>query len=325
MKERCSRDDCLVPKGLCQELTSPDYQKCPNWNKSSEEEPITRKTMARKITKIPWSGLALEPNQIELISSRSTPKIIGILGPANAGKTSYLGMLYTLIFNGKRFKKWHFAGSYTLIAWETLAKYLKVKPNGKVDFPVPTPTNLDFYSLFHLALRNESHLYDILFADSSGEVFTQWANNIYDTNAENARWIYQHSHAFMFFVDCEAIIKERGKAKQKIAQLAGQIASNLNGRPIVIVWSKADQIGEILPNIKDAIVKVLSRYFPKAFTIQISNFSQEDPDTLCHINNLKATEELFDKLCEPQALDLIPDRGETQDFFFRYRGNYENK
>ncbi len=325
MQKKCSNPKCTAPKGLCDELLSQEYQQCPHMNRGSGKGSATKDKNSSKIKTIPWSGLALQPSEIELLSHRSSPIIIGTIGAANAGKTSYLGMLYTLLFNGKKFKQWDFVGSYSLIAWETLAKYLKIKPNGKVDFPEPTPSNPDYYSLYHLALRNEEHLHDILFADSSGEVFTQWASNINDPNAENARWIYENASAFILFIDCEAVITGRGRTKQKIVQLAGQLAANLGERPVIIVWSKSDKITEVRPNIKEAIEEALDQYFPNSKSIQISNFSKQDPDKLCHENNLAVTEYLLEELSKPKTLKLIPEVGDTSDFFFLYQGSYGSK
>ncbi|KAA3638070.1 MAG: hypothetical protein DWQ02_05645 [Bacteroidetes bacterium] len=325
MRERCQEPGCNAPKGLCKKFTNQEFLKCPSYNKSNKEEKASQMQSKGQITTIPWSGVALQPSEISLVSHRSSPKIIGIIGAASAGKTSYLGMLYTLLFNGKKFEQWCFAGSYTLIAWETLAKYLRIQSNGQPEFPEPTPSNPDFYSLYHLALRKENHFYDILFADSSGEVFTLWAGNIHDENAVNAQWIYQQSHAFIFFIDSEAIIKEKGVAKRKISQLASQVKADLNNRPIVIVWSKADLLDQALSNIKSAIEDVIAKQFPKALSIKISNFSETDPDTLCHVNNLRVTEYLLNELSQPQTMKISPDLGETKDFFFKYQGSYGNK
>lgn len=322
MIETCTNTGCPAPKGLCLESISQEYQQCKYWNKINEEGIEKEVKTKGKVNVIPWSGLALHPEEIELLSHRSKPIIIGTIGAPNAGKTSYLGMIYTLLFNGKKFNKWNFAGSHTLIAWETLAKYLKIKPNGKVDFPEPTPSNTDYYSLYHFALRNKGTTFDILYADSSGEVFTQWANDVNDVNAENARWIYNNSDAFIFFIDCVSVIEGRGKAKQAIVQLASQIASNLNKRPIVVVWSKADRIDEIRPNIKASIEQSIEQFLPQAFIIEISNFSKKDPDVLCHKNNLAVSEFLFDKLNKPRKIKLIPELENTTDIFFKYRGTY---
>ncbi|MDO6596594.1 hypothetical protein Q4512_06685 [Oceanihabitans sp. 2_MG-2023] len=322
MIKTCTNPDCPAPKGLCVELISPEYQQCKYWNITDEENVEKEIKSNTKVNVIPWSGLALHPEDIKLLSHRSKPLIVGTVGAPNAGKTSYLGMIYTLLFNGKKFDNWNFAGSHTLIAWENLAKYLKIKPNGKVDFPEPTPSNSDYYSLYHLALRNKETIYDVLYADSSGEVFNLWANDINDINAENARWIYSNSDAFIFFIDCVSVIEGRGRTKQAIVQLASQIASNLNDRPIVVVWSKADRIDEIRPNIKASIEQSIEQFLPHAYTIEISNFSKNDPDVLCHKNNLSVSEYLFDKLCQPKKMEMIPEIENTTDIFFKYRGTY---
>jgi hypothetical protein len=245
MRKTCSESGCDAPKSLCKHLMSFDYQDCPYWNQTKIEKAATANKISIGSKVIPWSGMELTPADISLLSHRSTPLIIGVVGAANAGKTSYLGMLYTLLFNGRKFQKWNFAGSYTLIAWEAQAKSLKIGINGKVAFPKATPSAPDYYSFYHLALKKEKQLYDVLFADSSGEVFTKWAADTEDAEAENAKWIYQNSDALIFFVDSEALIEGRGRVRNKIAQLATQISARLNGRPLVIVWSKADKIDQI--------------------------------------------------------------------------------
>ena len=326
MQNRCSNKECTAPKGLCSNNGTLEYDSCSDWKQAAgQDTDNNEKKKNAKSKNLVWSGLELQPKDIDLVSHRGKPSIIGIIGAANAGKTSYLGMLYTLLYNGKRFKSWNFAGSYTLIGWEKLAMYLRLKPNGTVDFPEPTPSNPDFYSLLHLALRKENDFYDLIFADSSGEVFTQWSKNVDDINVENARWVYKNSSAFIFFVDCEALIEKRGQEKQRIVQLAAQVATNLGGRPITIVWSKSDLITDIRENIKQKVETSLKGFFPNADVIEISNYSKKDPDKLCHENNLKVTELLLDKLNTPKKSNLTPDIGDTIDYFFRYTGSYGNK
>jgi len=320
MKARCSEAGCDAPKSLCKQSLSAEYLDCPHWTKGlATDTSIGKKTNAGNKV-IPWSGMELTPNDIHLLSHRSTPHVIGILGAANAGKTSFLGMLYTLLFNGRRFNEWKFAGSYTLIAWEAQAKGLKIGSNGKVSFPKATPSAPDYYSLYHLALKNDHRLYDILFADSSGEVFTKWASDIDDTEADNAKWIYNNSDTFIFFVDCEALIEGRGKVANRISQLATQVATGLNGRTIVIVWSKADKIDEIPPKIKEVVTATLEDSFPNAASFLISNFSKDKDDPLCYVNNLAATETALNSLMQVQSFDILPRLPITNDFFLNYRG-----
>ena len=272
-------------------------------------------------TVIPWNGTELVPEKIELLAHRSSPLIIGLVGAAGAGKTSYLGILYTLLFNGRRFKDWNFAGSYTLIAWEAQAKGLKIGTNGKVSFPKTTPAQPDYYSLYHLALKKDRQLHDVLFADSSGEVFTKWASDIDSSEAENAKWIYKNSNGFIFFVDCDALITERGRARNRASQLAAQISANLQNRPVIIVWSKADKMQEIPPVIKESVDILLQHNFPASSQFVISNFSSSAEDELCYVNNIAATETLLNSLNVTEKFKILPVLPFSNDFFFNYHGS----
>lgn len=322
-RPKCSQEGCHAPVDFCLESATPNYQQCIHFNVQQEQKTEERKNGNAKA--IPWTGLALQPNQIPLFSHRSNPKIIGLVGSSGAGKTTYLAMLYTLLYNGKRINSWNFAGSYTLTDWELQAKSLQVKDNGKVEYPDTTPSAPDFYSLYHLALRNKGHLHDVLFADSSGEVFHRWSMNIDDPSATNARWIYENAHGFLFFIDCEAIIEKKGVAKADILQLAEQVKAGLNERPITLLWSKADLIDHIRPNIREAVENELKELFPEAISLQISNYSKIDSDQLCHINNLKASELILESLSAPRSLKVIPTIDNSSDLFFQYRGSYGGK
>lgn len=320
MRQKCLESECDAPKSLCRLHLSPNYQDCEHWRKMSTEQTVSS-TGVSEGTDIPWSGMELTPQNIDVLSHRSTPLIIGLVGAANAGKTSYLGMLYTLLFNGRKFDSWKFAGSYTLIAWEAQAKGLKIESNGKVTFPKTTPAQPDYYSLYHLALKKDKQLYDVLFADSSGEVFTKWAADTDSDEAENAKWIYENSNAFIFFVDCEALINERGRARNRISQLTAQISANLNSRPIVIVWSKADRIHEIPSNIKVSVESLLQDNFPEEPQFMISNFSESEEDELCYVNNIGTCEAILNKITEVKKINIYPCLPNSIDFFFNYHGS----
>jgi len=322
MRKKCNKTDCPAPKGLCLEQASNDHPKCEHWQGTQTDQSVEKQKKAnKKAQSLPWTGEPFQPTDIEIVSQRSTPLIIGMVGSADAGKTSYLGMLYTLLFNGIKFNHWSFAGSCTLAAWETLAQYLKIKPNGKIEFAPPTPSNPDYYSLYHFALKRGNLFRDVLFADSSGEVFKIWSEDVQDQNAENARWIYEKSSAFIFMVDSVALIERRGAAKSEIIQMAEQLAVNLRGRPVAVVWSKADEIGNIRETIKSALSDDLSQVLGDAQVFEVSNFSKSDSDKLCHQNNIAVTEYLLDKLNETKNIKLVPQVSTSDDMFFNYRGS----
>lgn len=325
-KRKCAKEGCYAPDDFCLELASPLHEQCQFFVKTEATEApakAAKKLVAAK--SIPWTGEWLQPEQLDLLTHRGTPKIIGLVGSSGAGKTSYLAMLYSLLFNGKRIENWDFAGSYTLNGWELQAKTLQVQEDGTIRNPDATPSDKDFYSLYHLALRHDGFLHDILFADSSGEVFSKWADNVNDPAAENARWIYGNAHAFLFFVDCEAIIEQRGRARRDIVQVAEQVKSQLRGRPVVIVWSKADLAENMRENIVEAIKRGLSETFPGAISLEISNYSKSDSDKLCHINNVGVAKTVLNLLANPQPLRINPAPIQTDDFFFLYRGRNGSK
>ena len=325
-KRSCTKEGCYAPDDICIELAGPLHEQCEFFLKEEVTE-VSAKTTKSSVaaTSIPWTGEWLHPEQLDLLAHRGNPKIIGLVGSSGAGKTTYLAMLYSLLFNGKLIENWDFAGSYTLNGWELQAKTLQVQEGGTIRNPDATPSNKDFYSLYHLALRHDGFLHDILFADSSGEVFSKWADNVNDPAAENARWIYSNAHAFLFFVDCEAVVEQRGRAKRDVIQLAEQVKSRLRGRPVVIIWSKADLAKNMRENIVDAIEQSLSETFPEATSLEISNYSKSDSDQLCHVNNISVAETVLNLLTNPQPLRIAPASIQTNDFFFLYRGSYGSK
>ncbi|WP_289132716.1 hypothetical protein [uncultured Spongiibacter sp.] len=325
-KRKCTKEGCYAPDDFCLENAAPLHEQCQFFVKGETKEASSKiENRLSATTSIPWTGEWLRPEHLDVITHRGAPKIIGLVGSSGAGKTTYLAMLYSLLFNGKRIENWDFAGSYTLNGWELQAKTLQVKENGSVRNPDATPSDNDFYSLYHLALRHDGFLQDVLFADSSGEVFSKWADNVNDPAAENARWIYGNAHAFLLFVDCEAIIEQRGRAKRDIVQVAEQLKRGLRGRPVVIVWSKADLAENMRENIVDAIKKSLFETLPGATSLEISNYSKSDSDRLCHINNVSVAGTVLNLLANPKPLQIVPTASQTDDFFFLYRGGYDGK
>ena len=149
--------------------------------------------------------------------------------------------------------------------------------------------------------------------------------DVQDPNAENARWIYEKSSAFIFMIDSVALVNRRGAAKAEIVQIAEQLVANLKDRPVAVVWSKADKIDNVRENIRNALEEDLAQVFVDSQVFQVSNFSRSDADTLCHKNNLAVTEYLLEQLNEPKPIKLIPKVGVSYDLFFNYRGTYGNE
>lgn len=318
MAGECKLTECGAPEIRCH-LDKDNCTECENFVvEATEKKNKKEKATELKKSSLGWTGQAFSTDELSLVSSRTSPIIIGVVGKADAGKTTFLAMLYTLLLSGKKLREYNFAGTKTILGWDGLYHRLKFK-KGNVAFPQPTPVTSN--RLYHLALRNEEQrLKDVLFADASGEVFSLWSVNRNDENAENARWIYSNSNAFMLFIDCQALLEDKNAAKKEVMLIARQLTHDLKDRPVIAVWSKTDKKSEVLPSIKDTLKTELETLFSNYTEIEISNFLEPGPDELVHINNLAVVDWLLEKTMAPSASDLSLNEIVSDDLFINYKG-----
>lgn len=317
MVGKCSNPDCVAPIS-CHEGRE-KHTECEFWLKSNNSKPKIKSASKReKKSDLPWTGEALTIEELPKITYRNTPVIIGIIGKADAGKTTYLAMLFTLLLRGIKLKEFDFCGTKTINEWDRLYQKLRVQQEG-VTFPDPTPAQ--YIRLLHLALRNQSKkLKDILISDASGEVFSIWSKNRNDENADNARWIYENSNAFILFIDCDDLINRKAQAKTDIIDLAQMLKHDLRNRPVIAVWSKSDKKEKVHPIIRENLQGELKDIFENYEEIDISNFSSDDPDVLVHKNNIAVLDWLLSKIFSLQKADILIENDNTgNDIFLNYK------
>jgi hypothetical protein len=314
---KCKIVDCVAPLS-CHEHGG-DYLQCEHWRANNSPANDKGSKAGKEIKpNLTWTGDSLKVSGINSVSSRSEPTIIGIVGKVDAGKTSFLGMLYTLLLNGRKLSNYDFVGSKTIIGWDELHFDLTIQ-KGQVKFPDPTAPGVN--RLFHLALRNEDgQLKDILFSDASGETFWHWSQDRDDVSAANARWIHENSSGFILFIDCDALIKEMSSAKNEIIDIAQQLSCFLYDRPVIAVWSKSDKKGDVNEKIILALKERLSSLFTNFKEIEISNLLVPGPEELVQKHNLQAIDWLLDKIMNRGANEPLVNRIQTNDFFLNYRG-----
>ena len=317
MKGKCSNPECIAPTHCHDD--EENYLKCPLWLKNnSETEKKEKRPKEVKNTSLSWSGEVFKIEDIAQVSRRNSPILIGLVGRADAGKTTFLAMIYTLLFNGGKFQDYDFAGTKTILGWDKLYHGLKLMKN-KVRLHDPTLPS--YHRLLHLALRNKNNqLKDIFLSEASGETFSAWSQNKDDTSAENARWIYANSHAFILFIDCKDLIDRKNVAKTEIIDIAQMLQDDLQDRPVIAVWSKADEKNNILPKIKDSLKEELQNLFSNYTEIDISNFPTDIPDKLVHSNNLKVIDWSLNNILVPTGNDLFIENTYNNDLFLNYKG-----
>ena len=111
--------------------------------------------------------------------------------------------------------------------------------------------------------------------DAPGEWFQKWAINSDAPDAEGARWAAEHADAFLLVADREALAgEERGAARSGIQLLARRLADELEGRPVALVWTKADV--SITSEMEEAVRSAVLRVIPEAAEFEVSIMPKSD-------------------------------------------------
>lgn len=275
-EKSCSRMDCYPEDTGCQ-CGETDHTKC-KYYKQKESKSDNLEKDSGNLERFPWTGSTLGLHDLNFISSQSNLIIIGVVGTAKTGKTTFLALLYCLLRHGNKIGDYSFAGSYTLIGWEDIASNLSWKPNDpKIQFPPHTTSNAGRVpGLLHLALKGmDGLIHNVIFTDAPGEWFKDWSVNKNDVKAAGANWIYKNACSFLMFADCDKLSgAERGRTRNDISQLFLRLKENINDRPLCLIWSKSDI--EIDAGIKAGISKYLSSNFRCHSELNVSARKTED-------------------------------------------------
>ena len=241
----CAHENCFAPDTAC--VLGNDH--CPHLVSDASAQQGSQSAGSR----LPWSGLALGSTDLLTVAALGRSSLVGIVGVANAGKTTALAATMMGLRRGVGRFADQFAGSYTLIGWNRIAFHLHWVPHGSGFPPHTTTADRRIPSLLHMALHSHSGAINhLLYTDVPGEWFKNWA---YDVDAgSGTTWIAQHANAFVLLADSDALSgPERGRARADYDSLAHRLASVRGDRPVVPVLSKSDLIvpEAILRHVQD--------------------------------------------------------------------------
>ncbi|WP_141621405.1 GTPase domain-containing protein [Myxococcus sp. AB024B] len=276
MKGRCSNSQCFVHDGEACALGHLRHAECSSWTTTESKVEATASPSVTS-ARVPWSGSALGLADLSNLVSRGRSILVGMLGAHDAGKTTLLVGNYLQLLRGRTLAEARFAGSRTLGAWESLAAWTRFDDAARPpSFPPHTPRGTSRVpGLLHLALRDpKEDLRDLLLTDAPGEWFTRWSIQEDAPDAEGARWIVRHADAFMVLADSARLSgPTRGQARNEVRQLLERLGNHVDGRPTVLVWSKADhKPGEV---IREALRRALDEHIPHATQVECSTESGE--------------------------------------------------
>ena len=273
----CEQETCFWSDGAGCSLGHLDPSDCPALNAA----PTAKQdgNPSPKAVPVPWSGGVLGLTDLGFVAGRSKPIVLAIMGPHKSGKTTLLGAWYLLLGRGYRpDDKLRFFGSCSLAGWEVVASSLRWEP-GPIPPAFPPHTSsrdARIPGLLHLAFKqHQDHRRDYVMTDAPGEWFRKWAVKREAQGAEGARWAAEHADVFLLVADREALAgPEKGAARSGIQLLARRLADELGGRPVALVWTKADV--SIAKEMEEAVRSAVLRVIPEADEFAVSIMPKPD-------------------------------------------------
>jgi len=318
---KCSRAECNEGEECL--LGEIDRATCKHWE--TIETVIEKEAALDDCPMAPWHGDAFSKSDINLLSVQRRPHIIALIGPHNAGKTTYLSAIHLLCLRQPLLSDHCFAGSFTLRGWQKIIHRMEYprEKNLPPGYPPHTPnSNERVPSLLHYSLRNmvDDSLQNVIFTDAPGEWFTSWASNPDESVSPGAVWTVRNADTYLFFVDSEELASENaGVARGTIESMACRLREEGNEKPVGIIWSKSDIAVDAI--IKEQIEEILTREMPHATSFHTSVKSAKDKNTEFAVSAF--TDSLqFALTKKPVACDFRVDfqSGDPTDRFLCYRG-----
>jgi hypothetical protein len=117
-----------------------------------------------------YLGREIGLSQAYSLTSASEPKLILVIGPHDAGKTTFISRLFDLFLDGP-INDWKFVASETIVGFEKLlASYRTTSSTGRPR-PSRTALNLDPEILHLCVSKTRSNHSNLLIGNLSGEIF----------------------------------------------------------------------------------------------------------------------------------------------------------
>jgi hypothetical protein len=210
----------------------------------------------------PWRGRHLSLREAETVAQRSPARVLSILGPRDAGKTSLMASFFLQLANGQYgVFPYRFASSRTLYGFQDLvdrANRWSGKPGEETVGHTAKEDDEDAGRFLHLGFRprglaDDRHV-DVLLSDIAGELIATWAQRA-DDDARRRLAFVRRSDAFLVVADAEVLMGRAGaRMDASIAGLIRRIAAEIPSRRVLaMVFSKLDRVlDRVTPPLGDS-------------------------------------------------------------------------
>lgn len=314
-KDICERRDCFVPELPCA-VGHMQAADCPHHH----GPPANADAMAtlEDEEQFPWTGRPMGVVDVRFVSATRRPHLVGIAGAADAGKTTLLCLLFLALYRGLRVGELRFAGSYSLLGWENIARYMQLNAGEVIQFPPHTSSAGRSPGLLHIAVADVGNrIRDVLLTDASGEWFTAWTDKPSDETAAGARWIASRADKMMIIADTAALTGDnRGAARRSLEFLMRRVRSEFGEDGVALVWTKTDL------ERPDAVKHEIEKHFRLCFAdAEIFETGIPDDNMTSDEDTLAQLSCLFSWAFEKRVRRVVPSRGSSRsdDPFLGYR------
>jgi hypothetical protein len=283
MADRCKEKDCTVGQtGLC--LLNNDPKNCPQRIASETTTGLDVAAalgdLAKPAQNPTFPGvLALSLADASTLMSGRYCRLVGILGPPDAGKTALLVCVYLLLASDK-LAGFEFRNSSSLMALEEIsrgARRWKVgDPPGALTQHTQAKGEREAGFLhFRLAQREGGEVVDILFPDLPGE----WSTSLIDSNRSDRLDFLRSADVIWVMLDGLELTErsKRQTALHRIALLLQRVRTLFVDTvpPVRLVISRRDK-GELAPHNYQTLVEEAARLGIVLSVSQIASFSEDD-------------------------------------------------
>ena len=292
---QCEHADCTLPQGgtcaVASELADPERE-CPwlvreeNGTASAETEAQkesrtaastaptdlldngqSHQTSERKSTAAPWRGRHLDRAEAETLLWSSPARLLAIVGPHGAGKTSLLASFFLQIANGQSNElPYRFAASRSFYALQELLERIKAwdeaiatgidadtEETNEREIVGHTPKNEGPDRYLHLGLcpknASDRRYIDVLLSDVAGEWFSEYTLRA-EGETKTRMAFMNRCDGFIVVADaCKLLGPDGRQLDAELARMIRRICDLTHDkagrhRALALVLSKFDQVAD---------------------------------------------------------------------------------
>ncbi len=288
----CKRADCTVAQtGIC--LLNNNAETCPERLLAGIDPSVTEATdvtvppplsAPERNPQFP-SSLTLTPDALRQVSGGRIFRLVGVLGPPDAGKTAIFVSLYLLLSAGK-LKGFKFADSMSLLAFDEISRGARRWNHGQAPEQMTNhtePPDDRSAGFLHFRLRDleTGAPHDVLLPDLPGE----WSTALIDSSRVDRLGFLKAADVIWIAVDGRQLIQPtiRQQVLHRTGLLLLRVSEFLGPKvpPVIIVISHKD-IGDPPEASLRKLESAAKRLDLTVQILQVSSFSDNkaiDPGT----------------------------------------------